>query len=175
MTLNIKYTLVSGLILAIVLMFATSFVKANPSFFVRSGNGTPSTATGYLSPGVGTTTIPVFDLGGSGAQGVDSAILALQFTGSTTPNNVRVATTTYQIMLEYSQDNSDWYSNVSYATTTTLGWQTILGSLVASTTPTKIYVTVPTPTRYVRGVVTIPTGSTNGSVWGEFIAKRQSN
>ena len=175
MTLNLKYTAIFGLVLAVVLMFSVSFVKANPSFFIRSGNGTPSIPVGYLSPGAATTTITAFDLGVGGAQGADSAILTLQFTGSTTPFNSRVATTTYQVVLEYSQDNSDWYSLNAVATTTTLGWQTVKGVLIASTTPTKTYVTVPTPTRYVRGIITIPAGSTNGSVWGEFIAKRQSN
>ena len=173
--MKIKYGIITGAILSLVLMFSVSFVKANPSYFIRSGNGVPSVPLGYLSPGAGTTTIAAFDLGQNGAQGADSAILALQFTGSTTPNNAAVATTTYNVALEYSQDNSDWYYNGALATTTTLGWETIKGVLVASTTATKEFVTVLTPTRYVRAIVTIPSGSTNGSVWAEFIAKRQAN
>lgn len=184
MTLNQKkIASVLGLFLAIllilgsVLMFSVSFVKANPSFFIRSGNGATSTPLGFLSPGAATTTIPVFDLGVGGAQGADSAILALQFTGSTTPTTAAVATTTYNVALEYSQDNIDWYSSTGggFATTTTLGTQTLNGTLIASTTPTKIFLVVITPTRYIRGLISIPNGSTRGSVWGEFIAKRQSN
>lgn len=185
----IKYGLVSILILVLVLSFGF-YAKANPSFFIRNGNGATTTPLGYLSPGTGTTTISAFDLGRSGNQGADSAILALQFTGSTTPSaGSLVATTTYNIAIEYSQDSVDWYSDMysAFGTTTvsqnisaplvraiTLGTQTTLGRVVSSTTPTKILINVPSPTRYVRAFVTIPTGSTNGSVWGEFIAKRQS-
>ena len=128
---------------------------------------------GYMSPLVGTTTIAFDSMANGNPYGVESAILALQFTGSTTPTNVSVATTTYNVNIEYSQDSVDWYSESKVSTTTTLGWETIGGVLIASTTPTKIFVDVPTPTRYTRAIITIPAGSTNGAVWAEFIARKE--
>lgn len=187
MTINyLKYGIVSALILAIMLMFSVSFVSANPSFFIRQNNGTTTTATstplGYLTPGTATTTV-YFDSQASGSRtGAENAILALQLTGSTTPSNATVATTTYSVLLEYAQAGEncistpaacDWYSGHQVATTTSLGWQTENGVLIASTTPTKVFVDVATPTRYTRAVVTIPAGSTNGSFWAEFIAKKE--
>jgi hypothetical protein len=171
-----KYGIISALILAIVFLFSVSLVRANPLFFF----GTPIPVSGYLTPGTGTTTVTAFDTGAGGAQGADSAVLLLQLVGSTTPNFVAVATTTYNVELEYSTDNTTWYSgylnNSRYATTTTLGWQTSGGAIVASTTATKEYIVVPTPTKWVRAIITIPQGSTNGSVTSAgFIAKRQAN
>ena len=187
MTINLKYTAISALILAIVLMFGVSFVKANPSFFIRQNNGTTTTATstplGFLTPGTATTTVYFDSLANGNPFGAESAILALQLTGSTTPNNVAVATTTYSVLLEYAQAGSncitaptscDWYSKHTVATTTKLGWQTEKGVLVSSTTPTKIFMDVETPTRYTRAVISIPAGSTNGSFWAEFVAKKQN-
>lgn len=178
-------------ILAIAIFASSGFyftARANPSFFVRSQSATATSTVSYMTPGTATTTIPSFDLGVSGAQGADSAVLALQFTGSTTPNNSAVATTTYNVAIEYSQDNVDWYSDSysQFGTTTvaqnittqtsrsiSLGTQTIKGSLIASTTPTKVVINVPSPMRYVRAIISVAIGSTNGSVWGEFVAKRQ--
>lgn len=188
MIMNLKYTAVITLILAIVMMFSVSFVQANPSFFIRQNNGVSTTATstmlGYLTPGTATTTIYFDSQANGNPYGAESAILALQLTGSTTPvAGSTVATTTYKIGIEYAQagencitspTSCDWYSDSSFATTTTLGWQTEKGVLVASTTPTKIFVDIPTPTRYTRTIISIPAGSTNGAVWAEFVAKKEN-
>jgi len=190
MTINyLKYGIVSVLILAIIVMFSVSFVQANPSFFIRQNDGTGTTATttklGYLTPGTATTTV-YFDAQANGNPfGAESAILALQLMGSTTPANAAVATTTFNVALEYAQagencisapTSCDWYPNFVLATTTQLGWQTNNGVLVASTSATKEFITVPTPTRYTRAVISVSTSVTsnlNGSVWGEFIAKKE--
>src|SRR3990167_8149492 len=157
MTINyLKYGIVSVLILAIIVMFSVSFVQANPSFFIRQNDGTGTTATttklGYLTPGTATTTVYFVSQANGNPFGAESAILALQLMGSTTPANTAVATTTQ------------------------LGWQTNNGVLVASTSATKEFITVPTPTRYTRAVISVSTSVTsnlNGSVWGEFIAKKE--
>lgn len=180
------------------------FVKANPSLFFRNntvtcGGKTASTTVNYLTPGTGTTTYTV-DMGCGGNQGADGAVLALQLMGSTSPfANLNYATTTYNVAIEYSQDGIDWYKDSTDAgiiSTTTVSVDasqtnihvinlgatqmdaTILGGTVlATTSPTTRIFIVPTPTRYARAVIWLPqkTFSTNGSVWGEFIAKRQAN
>lgn len=165
-------------LLFIALVVSIPVVRANPLFFLIGQSANTSTATttvSYMTPGTATTTIGSFDLGTGDSQfGADSAILALQLTGSTTPvAGSAVATTTYNVAIEQSQDAVDWYYNGAISTTTTLGWETVSGSLIASTTPTKITVSVPTATRYVRAVISIPAGSTNGAVWAQFIARRQ--
>ncbi len=176
MTTSLKYlsvAVVGGLIaIAAFGFFLTA--HANPSFFIRSGTTATTSPIGFITPGLATTTIPSFDLGVGGAQGADSVILALQFTGSTTPNNAAIATTTFKVIVEQSQNNVDWYSDSSFATTTVLGWETINGVLIASSSPTKFAIPVSAAMRYVRANVSIPLGSTNGSVWAEFIAKRQN-
>lgn len=158
--------------------------RANPSEFLVENSTTGSviastTVMGYLSPGVGTTTIPAYDTynyGNAGQYATNNLALVLQFTGSTTPSNSAVATTTYNVAIEYSQDDVDWYSSATsqFATTTTLGWETTGGVLVGSTTPTKVLLNLSAPTRYVRAIVSIPQGSTNGSVWGSFIGQKQT-
>lgn len=175
---------------ALVLGSGVLVVKANPSFFVRS-----TAATGYMTPGTATTTA-TFDTGVNAAGSVDSAFLALQLTGSTSPfATTNYATTTYNIAIEYSQDSVDWYKDAHTIGTTTAAMnatqpvtRTIsLGSTaldanvsggvaLSTTTPTKMIFEVPTPTRYVRAVITIPVSSTgtNGFVRAEFIGKRQA-
>lgn len=170
--------------------------EANPLEFLVENSTTGSvtastTAFGFLSPGAGTTTVPAYDTynyGNANTYATNGLALALQFTGSTTPTSAQSATTTYNVALEYSQDNIDWYSDGINATTTalvtltngyvraiTLGTQSTQGRVVASTTPTKMLLTIQAPTRYVRAIVTIPQGSTNGSVWGSFIGQKQAS
>ena len=63
-------------------------VSANPSFFLRSVSSSVGTSTiTYMTPGLATTT-EVFDTGASGAGSVDSAVLAIQFTASSTASTL---------------------------------------------------------------------------------------
>lgn len=192
MITNASRIFILGLV-AFVLFGAFTVVKANPSFFIRAQSASSVTSYNYLTPLAGTTTIPStgsFDLGVGGAQGADSAVLLLQFLGSTTPITQTMSTTTYNVALEYSQDNVSWYQNGYILTSTTtnpingsnpiyttytMASTTLNGVLLASTTPQGKLINVATPLRYVRAVVTIPAGSSNGAVWGEFVAKRQAN
>lgn len=196
MTLKLRYTGIGAAIcLVAVLVFASyNFAKANPSFFNRKGtNATLATSTqAFITPGAATSTL-TYDLGLGAAQGADSAILALAFTGSSTPSNSALATTTYNVSIEYSQDGIDWYGDGMFPSTTTpnvgvgaakthsitLGTQTTGGSLIGSTTPTRVLFEVPTPTRYVRAVFSIPlqlngTNNANGALYAEFVSKRQN-
>ncbi len=185
-----------GIVAAAILAFAV-VTKANPLEFLventTTGSVTASTTLlGYLSAGTGTSTIPydTYNFGNANTYASNGLALALQFTGSTTPTNSAVATTTYNVTFEYSQDNIDWYSDAyllratttnpllaatPISTTFVLGTQTSGGLKVGSTTPTKFLLNVPAPTRYVRAIITIPSGSTNGAVWGLFIGQKQSS
>lgn len=184
-------------------MFVTAFalfstVKANPSFFVRQNNGTTTTASTtvtYMTAGTATTT-KYFDAGVAGAQAVDNAVFLTQLTGSSTGAVLNVA-------FEYAMPTSgadciatptacDWYADALFANTNASSTQkysinnaNAFALTFASTTQGGAAgrgdgrilraVTVPTPTRYVRAVMTLPSGSTNGAVWGEFTGKRQAN
>lgn len=186
MKLTINSKVFTGIIVitAAVVMMMFSFIKnthANPSFFLRSQSASATTTVSYMTPGTATTTSPSFDTGVGAAQGADSAVLLTRFVGST-------SAAILNITLEYSQDNIDWYSdrlsagatttqaiNITQSTTYSLTAQgNNPGGIGGTASSTLRSIVVPTPTRYVRAVYSIPVGSTNGSVWGEFVAKRQN-
>lgn len=161
-----------------VLLFA-GIVAAAPLYFAPgvttvTGNSLATTSVKYMTPGAATTTTNVYDAYLDGTnEAANSAILLIQMTGSTTPFNASVATTTFNVALEYSQDNVDWYYNGVFATSTQLGWETSNGVLLSSTTPSKIFVNVPVPTRYLRAVISIPNGSTNGAVYAQLVPAKE--
>jgi hypothetical protein len=167
---------VIGVILVASFMVATS-AHANPSSYKRAQSAAATTTLSYLSPGVASTTLATLDaIGGNNFAIGGTASLLLQLTGSTTVSTL-YATTTYAVAFEYSQDGVDWYADElrtsSAATTTVLRQRNIAGVAIATTTPTKLIISVPTPTRYVRPVITIPADSTNGAVWGEWVAQKE--
>lgn len=182
------------------LMFVSAFAlfytaKANPSFFSRQNNGTTgttaSTSVTYMTPGLATTTYYMDTENNS----VDSAIFDAQQTGSSTASVSTIAFEYAMPAAGFDCDTTptacDWYPDAimwpSYATTT--GQQNIntpnsvslkfasttQGGIVGNSVRTNRAIYVPTPTRYVRAVVTIPPGGTNSAFWGEFVAKRQAN
>lgn len=186
----VKYSLIGFLGLALFASFGVSYVKANPSFFIRAntvvcGTYTASSTPTFMSAGLATTSV-TFDTGCAAAGNVDSAILLAQLTASSTA-------TTVNINYEYSQDGVDWYqSNLSNQGTTTpvqsvttpqsYGWTFAsttpgMGAPLASGTFANRQmkaIEVRTPSRYVRAIFTMPAGSTAGAVWAEFTAKRQA-
>lgn len=189
MTQKIRYIGLGSIVSALFLLaLCFSYVaRANPSFFTRAnsaicGNYTATTSPSFMTAGTATTTY-TFDTGCGTANSTDSAVFAMQLTGSSTAT---VLTTVF----EYSQDGVDWYSDtLSQGATTTPGQAlttartytlTFASSTVGGAGGTgngRVYrtVTVPTPTRYVRAIQSLAPASTNGAVWGEFIAKRQGN
>ena len=204
---NNKYLValgVAGLLVVSFLVLSIS-VEANPSGLTRKQSSSATTTRTFITPGAATSTSPAFDLGAGADRASGSAVLALQLTGSSTPSNSAIATTTFNIAIEYAMGgggvdctanatNCDWYSDGMFPATTsnpvgisgnkvhtvTLGTQTLAGVLVGSTTPTKVLFEVPTPVRYVRAVISIPlttqgTNNSNGSVWAEFIATKENN
>lgn len=178
--------------LAIIFLLTTSSVKANPSYFQRSaGTSSATTSRAYLTPGTGTTT-ETFNVSNGSSQAMDSATLYLFLIGSST-NPTVYATTTYNIAIEYSDNCIDWGGDTYIdggATATTSQSQVINGSftrqvtlpglgtsiggtLIATTTGIVRLLNVPTPTKCVRAVASIPAGSTNGSLWMQFVGKRE--
>lgn len=190
-------TFTIGTVIALIFVIACAYtVKANPSYFIRSSNlattfSIATTSVAFLTTAAPTSTVP-FDLGVFGPQGADSVALTTQFIGSTTAS-------TLNWYLEYAQggngldcvnapNSCDWFADrVNVAATTTpqvslsvpttytlnsLGGRA--GGQVGIASTTRTITLAVTPTRYIRAVYFLAPGSVLGSVWGEFIAKRQN-
>lgn len=199
MTQKIRYIGFGALLTGIlVVAFSLFYVaKANPSFFMVQNNGTTTTATTsvvYMTPGAATTT-KYFDSGQGTANSADSAILEIQQTGSSTVSQINIA-------FEYARysgtdciatpSSCDWYATDLSNQATTSATQDITlaqnfsmkfssttqgGAVGAGDGRLLRIVNVPTPTRYVRAIITVPTssGMLNSGVWAEFIGKRQAS
>lgn len=145
-----------------------------------SATSLSTTSVTYMKPGTGTSTATcIMSNAGEGTEVFDTAVLLLQFTGSSTAS-------TLSITPEWSQDGIDWYPVIDkLATTTTpIGGNTAFSYTVgfASTTPggqagtssvfTRAY-ELPVHTKRVRAVITMPAGSQNGAVWANIVGKTQ--
>lgn len=165
---------------------------ANPLYF--PGGASTSTATTtptFMSAGLSTTTTPAYDAyADSTGAAANSAVLLVQFAGSSTASQIRVN-------FQYSQGSDciatpngcDWYDDNMFVNTNASSTQTANATQIngvqfnfSSSSPegatannvrTKRIITVPTPTRYVRAVMSIPAGSLNGSVWGQIVPVKQ--
>lgn len=177
-----------GVIASGALLFGAQIAFANPSFFAPfAKTSTATSSPAYLTAGTATSTIVYdsFNLNGTNQSApsdplaADTAVLAVQFTASSTASILGIA-------IERSDDGVDWYQdNLStFATTSpqaslqvpmTYSWgfssSTINGVLNTSSRVGKV-ITVPTPTRYTRAVLTM-TGAA-GAVWAEWIPKKQN-
>lgn len=176
------------------MLFIASQVRANPSQIIETKSASATSTIAFMSPGAATTTV-IMDAQDDGGAIADLAAFAIQFTGSSTLSIINIA-------FEYAHDvngldcvnnpnKCDWYAdelNFPNASTTpstiplntarlysltfassTLGG----GAIAASSTRTSRIINVPTPSRYVRAVITVPIGSLNGAVWSEFLRKRE--
>lgn len=188
---TLKYFIPSFVLLGMLAFVFTA--HANPSFFYRSISASVATTTvTYMTPGTATST-EILDTGAGAAGSVDSGVLAVQFTGSSTLSYLNVA-------FEYTQggngldcynapNSCDWYGSSLYAqsTSTATGQavaaqnfnlqfasSSVQGAVGGITGRNLRLIEVKTPTRYVRAVFTLPPGSLNGALWKEFITKRQN-
>jgi hypothetical protein len=188
-----------GITAIIAVTFALAFAviyavpaHANPPTIQRDISASATTTLSYMAAGTATTT-NVFDTQLGSATGMDTAVFMLQFTGSSTASILNVA-------FEYSPNNGidcvtnetacDWYSDTLYQNFYATSSQPIIASSLnsyritfASTTVggvggtsyrTNRVLAVPTPTRYIRAVMTIPIGALSGAVWTEFDGKKQN-
>lgn len=166
--------------------------SANPSGTISTSTPPFTVATSsavYIVAGLATTTT-TFDTQADGGALADTAHLLLMTTGSSSTSVVNVS-------FEYSEDTLNWFSdftnyNASTSPTVNLNipksytWQyasstaNIIGQgspVVSSTTAITRIFFVPTPTRYVRAVITvpgIPTTVGQSQVWARWTAKREN-
>ena len=165
---------VSGLVVAASTVFVeTVQTSANPI--------ATSTIT-YMTPGTATTTL-TYDSFHSGQSATNGIALLLQVTASTSQ-------TQFNINEEYSQDGIDWYQGnatvagaYGYATTSlpvNIGqvaqyqWQYStstpgLGANGAFQNTDNRIINLPTPTRFIRAIITLKIGGANGGVWAQLI------
>lgn len=186
------WTVAMATILVFSLFLVTGKVQANPTGFTKTAQSAVATTTfALLTPGTGTSTIVYDSYGINGTNeaqsgstfAADTATLLVQFTASSTSSKLKVS-------YEYSQDNVDWYADgvtnlfassttgvINLAILNSFTWtfaSTSLGGAGVSATnnlSTEI-LAVPTPTRYVRAVISV-TGA-NAQVWAQFVPKKQN-
>lgn len=144
---------------------------ANPLQFVPTvQTATATTTRAYLTTATtATTTFDSFTPGGQ-IKAANNATFFLQVEASSTSSIIGVK-------FQYSQDGVDWYEdNISLAATTTV---TNIQTPHSYTWPAQTVATssraftVPTPTRYVRAVVS--TTGASASIWNQFIPLREAN
>lgn len=166
---------------------------ANP-LELSTSNITATTTVSYMTPGTATTTYYFDSYSGNGTgYGMDSANLLVQLTASGT-SQIRWG-------YEYSMGVAgvdcttnpgacDWYKDdMQLPVTATSTQQYNLSAPIeytwtfattsqgyANAAPNRALkvMTVPTPTRYVRVIFSIPAGSVNAGVWAAFIPQKQS-
>src|SRR3990167_1756645 len=83
------------------LAFFSNRADANPSQISTKSTSSASTTPSFMTPGAATTTLS-FDTQEDGALSVDSAVLGINFSGSSTVAVLNVD-------IEYSQNGSSWY------------------------------------------------------------------
>jgi len=182
-----KYIII-GIIIGISIVGFSSFVYANPSYFVPTyATATATTSPAYMTPGTATTTLTfdAYDIDQTDeSRGFNPTVLgglslAVQYTGSSTDSKLNW-------QYEFSDDGIDWYwENIetnTNATTTQVAqsnriyeWPFASSTSITGGSSDRAHklITVPTPTRYIRTHLYLPVGSTNGAIWAEFIPIKQ--
>lgn len=190
------YKLILGFAGAAILL-GGSVALANPSYFATPSSTATATSTlTYMTPGTATTTLYYDAYEDASNAKSDSAVLALQLTGSSTIS-------VWNISYEYALNNGvynckstptacDWYSDTLFGTgmmvsTTTQAVNlnirnsltvnfasTTVGGKAGISTRTTRLINVPTPTRFTRVVITMPAGSLNGAVWASIQPSKET-
>lgn len=178
----------AGLIaVGFVLSLLSSNAHAGPSYFLYKQTAAATSTLAFMSAGTATSTL-TFDMGAGVKKGVDSVILLEQFNGSSTAAILNTD-------IQYSDDGINWFAESQ-------GWNVDFSGTAATTSPAlgnlmqytftfasssinrqatdnafasaNRILNLVAPTRYIRAVFTMPSGSTNGAVWAEFISKIQA-
>lgn len=162
------------IIITLVVLIGITFgvietAKANRSYFVPTvQTATATTSVDYMRVENATLTLDAYS---STPLAISLATLLVQSIAST---SAAVQT----ITIQYSQDGIDWYQdNLSTTTSSsvialnnTQRTYTITGNATASTT--RIAISVPTPTRFVRA--TVATSTALSSVWLQWVPLREA-
>lgn len=173
-----KYIIAIALLLAVGLSFGAERVKATASQLWTVNSATATTTVSYMTPGTGTTTIPLYNLSQyQFNDSTDQGQLNLQLTGSSTA-------ATYDVAFQSSMDAVDWYDVPAIPTAIAVSQANILLSSTTqklrfqanNTLSSTTLISVPVPNilgKYKRALVSIPTGvgSTNGAVWSQAVNK----
>lgn len=180
-----KWGVAASMAVSIAMLASATVAYANPSFFApQAMTATATSSPAFLTAGVATSTVVYdsFNLNGtnqpvaSDPTAADEATLLLQFTGSST-------SAVLNVNIEYSNDNVDWYQDNLEATTSgpfsitqpdTYTW-TYAASQIGGVTVARVgkAISLVTPTRYTRAVIS--TTGANGSVWVQFVPKKQNH
>lgn len=180
-----KYIYITIIALLAIIVGTAHTAEANPIFFPTTcQTATATTSVTYMSAGLATTTLSCDSYSSGNPRGALRMSLLTQFAAT--------SSSILKINIEYSQDNIDWYQdggniNFNFATTTKpfdIGQVNSYTYNYSSTTPglgaalnatsTRI-VLINTPTRYVRAVYTIPSGSTAGAVWAQLVPIKEAS
>lgn len=160
----------------------------NPSLYIQT-SGTSTTqnslvatsSVAWQTAGNATSTIVMNGSLGT-VSALDSATLLLYRKGSGGGSKTKVT-------VEYSQNCDatipDWYVASTTNTLTTgmpfvngFVWQFASSSIGSSVNPSDfdtIALAIPTPTKCLRAILSVPVGAASSSVWGELVAKRENN
>lgn len=165
-------------------MAGVEIVSANTSIFLPNARtATATTSAAYITAGLGTSTLS-YDtyaaVNGGQIKAADSAAVLIQYAASSSASQLAWH-------YEYSMDGIDWYGDsLSAGATTTQtidesSYTSYRWNYASTTFGTSVsgqafkIVNVPTPTRFVRIVFSVPIGFSPASVWAQFVPKRQSN
>lgn len=199
-TLNNKQIAATVLATLAILCFAT-FAFANPFFTGgKSQTATATTSPTFMTPGTATTTLIYDSYEQCGTNQTNTGNLTIPNSLAFMLNgNASSTGTSVNTVFEFSDNyncltgNGDWYQNdIVDASTTFSGQQSVTTGnsylfAYASTTPggaavpanwtrfQKMMLVQQVPTRFVRAIISLPAGSTNASVWGQFVPKKQRN
>lgn len=190
MTLTRNRFVIAAIAAVLLAMGAVGIAFANASFFgIGAQTSVATSSPAYMTPGTATSTVywDTYQTQGGVPTRPDLATLLVLFNASNTSATLGIA-------LEFADNISgvncvttptacDWYRNyvsdpVMFGTTTpavgigepfTVSWKfassTMGGSATTSPYSTAA-ITVPTPTRYMRAVLTMTGG--NGAVWARL-------
>jgi hypothetical protein len=172
-------------IAAIVGFSLVQTANANPDQFLPCSTATATTTLTYMTAGTATTTLTC-DTQTDGGLPAKDAILLVNWNASSTASKVNFA-------LEYSQDGTagTWFADtfsigvpatttapVMLNTLSSYSWQFASSSIggrgldgTEATSTRALH--VPTPTRYVRIVMTVPVGATPSAIWAALIEKKE--
>lgn len=176
MITKFKAVIAAAIVAIIALVTGAAVAFANPSYIAAGAQtSTATTSPAYLIPGVASSTITYDSYAQPAAGGnafvANGAVLAMQQIGSST-------SAVLGIKFEFSNDGIDWYSNflvgpAGLSTTTSVYALGVPNSLTwtYSAAVNKALISVPTPTRYVRAVLTV--SGANASVWAQIVPTKE--